>query len=126
MEEGLRLYSESPRWNLSAVGTGGGGQRLLGALALQLYVLIRVLVRRVCKESKDGFKGIHEQKEDFRCNFLKVHSAGLIQYLGIGAVQLRKTSLSVFDQDRLKDSYLSLKQLSGEKERLLFKKLSPF
>jgi len=40
--------------NLGCIGTRRGGQRLLGALTLQLDVLIRVLLGRVCRETKDG------------------------------------------------------------------------
>lgn len=41
-------------WNLGTIGARRGGQRLLGALTLQLYVLIWVLLGRVCRETKDG------------------------------------------------------------------------
>lgn len=37
-----------------------------------------------------AFKGIHEQKEDFRCNIFKVYSAGLILSVQFGYTTLEK------------------------------------
>lgn len=52
----LGLYCK----NLGGVGAGRGGQGLLGALTLQLYVLIWVLFGQVWRETKDVFKGLSQ------------------------------------------------------------------
>lgn len=38
--------------NLGGISARRGRQRLLGALTLQLYVLIRVLLWRICRKSR--------------------------------------------------------------------------
>lgn len=51
MKRRHKVMVASPRWNLGAVGARGRGQGLLGTLAFQLHVLIRVLIGRVCQRT---------------------------------------------------------------------------